>query len=150
MDALRSGALVGVFPEAGVDASFTVRALKTGAVRLATEADAPLVPVALWGGQRLTTREHKVGFRERFGVPVHITFGPRLSLKGERHNVSSRLRVELQRLVAQLQAEYPHDGAGQWWHPQELGGTAPTPNEATALDAAVVARRAAMRAKKGR
>jgi 1-acyl-sn-glycerol-3-phosphate acyltransferase len=33
--ALRSGALVGVFPEGGVDASFTVRKLKTGAVRLA-------------------------------------------------------------------------------------------------------------------
>src|ERR1700712_1459462 len=67
--ALQAGSLIGVFPEAGVDASFTVRALKTGAVRLAVEGSVPLIPVALWGGQRLMTREHKVKFFERFGVP---------------------------------------------------------------------------------
>jgi 1-acyl-sn-glycerol-3-phosphate acyltransferase len=148
VDALRSGSLVGVFPEAGVDASFTVRALKTGAVRLATEADVPLIPVAIWGGQRLMTREHKVRFRERFGIPVRIAFGPALSLAGERHEVSTKLRTVLQRLVATLQDGYPDDGAGQWWQPRALGGTAPTPDEAIALDAAVVARRAAARAKK--
>jgi 1-acyl-sn-glycerol-3-phosphate acyltransferase len=150
VDALRGGSLVGVFPEAGVDASFTVRALKTGAVRLAAEADVPLIPVALWGGQRLLTREHKVRFRERFGIPVRVTFGPQLSPTGERHTVSATLRTSMQSLVATLQNGYPDDGAGQWWHPRALGGTAPTPDEAIALDAAVVARRAAARAGKGR
>ncbi|HEX4059305.1 MAG TPA: lysophospholipid acyltransferase family protein [Galbitalea sp.] len=148
VDALRSGSLVGVFPEAGVDASFTVRALKTGAVRLAAEADVPLIPVAIWGGQRLLTREHKVRFRERFNIPVSIAFGPPLSLVGERHAVSAKLRAELQQLVASLQKDYPDDGAGQWWQPRALGGTAPTPEEAAELDAAVVARREAKRAAK--
>jgi 1-acyl-sn-glycerol-3-phosphate acyltransferase len=143
--ALQSGSLVGVFPEAGVDASFTVRALKTGAVRLASEGGVPLIPVGLWGGQRLMTREHKVRFSERFGIPVHIAFGPELSLNGERHVVSANLRTSMQQLVASLQAAYPDDGTGQWWQPQHLGGTAPTPDEAIALDAAVVARRAARR-----
>jgi 1-acyl-sn-glycerol-3-phosphate acyltransferase len=152
--ALQSGSLIGVFPEAGVDASFTVRALKTGAVRLAVEAGAPLIPVALWGGQRLMTREHKVKFFERFGIPVVIEFGPGLSLEGERHDVTTNLRTAMQQLVASLQSSYPDAGTGEWWQPRHLGGTAPTPDEAVELDAAVVARRAARRAaeaaKKGR
>jgi 1-acyl-sn-glycerol-3-phosphate acyltransferase len=146
VSALQSGSLVGVFPEAGIDPSFTVRPLKTGAVRLASEAGVPLIPVALWGGQRLLTREHTVRFSERFGVPVLIEFGPSLSLAGERHVVSAALRTSMQALVAALQAAYPVPGAGQWWQPRHLGGTAPTPEEAAELDAAVVARRAAKRA----
>jgi 1-acyl-sn-glycerol-3-phosphate acyltransferase len=154
--ALQSGSLVGVFPEAGVDASFTVRALKTGAVRLAAEGSVPLIPVAIWGGQRLMTREHTVRFGERFGIPVSLEFGPALSLAGERHVVSASLRASLQQLLASLQASYPDAGLGQWWQPRHLGGTAPTPEEAIELDAAVVARRAAGReadagaAKRGR
>jgi 1-acyl-sn-glycerol-3-phosphate acyltransferase len=145
VSALQAGSLVGVFPEAGVDASFTVRELKTGAVRLATEGSVPLIPVALWGGQRLMTREHRVRFFERFGIPVSVVYGPALSLTGERHDVSARLRASLQGLVASLQRSYPDSGAGQWWQPRHLGGTAPTPEEAIELDAAVVARRAAKR-----
>jgi 1-acyl-sn-glycerol-3-phosphate acyltransferase len=147
--ALHSGSLVGVFPEAGVDASFTVRALKTGAVRLAVEGSVPLIPVALWGGQRLLTREHKVKFGERFGIPVFVKFGPAQSLAGERHDVSAGLRTSMQELVASLQAIYPEAGEGQWWQPRHLGGTAPTPEEAIRLDAAVVARRAAKREAQG-
>jgi 1-acyl-sn-glycerol-3-phosphate acyltransferase len=145
VSALQSGSLVGVFPEAGIDASFTVRELKTGAVRLAAEADVPLIPVALWGGQRLITREHTVRFFERFDIPVSIAFGSALPLSGERHTVTMNLRASLQELVAALQAAYPDDGTGQWWQPRHLGGTAPTPDEAVALDAATVARRAARR-----
>jgi 1-acyl-sn-glycerol-3-phosphate acyltransferase len=145
LEALQSGSLVGVFPEAGIDASFTVRELKTGAVRLASEASVPLIPVALWGGQRLMTREHKVRFGERFDIPVLLAFGPSLSLGGERHVVSAKLRTSMQALVASLQATYPEPGQGQWWQPRHLGGTAPTPEEAIELDAAVVARRAAKR-----
>jgi 1-acyl-sn-glycerol-3-phosphate acyltransferase len=144
--ALQSGSLVGIFPEAGIDPSFTVRPLKTGAVRLASEAGAPLIPVALWGGQRLLTREHKVRFSERFGIPVLIEFGPALPLAGERQVVSAALRTSMQSLVASLQTAYPVAGAGQWWQPRHLGGTAPTPEEAAELDAAVVARRAERRA----
>jgi 1-acyl-sn-glycerol-3-phosphate acyltransferase len=146
VSALQSGSLVGIFPEAGIDPSFTVRALKTGAVRLASEAGAPLIPVAIWGGQRLLTREHRVRFRERFGIPVLVGFGPPLPLAGERHAVSAALRTSMQSLVASLQAAYPQDGAGMWWQPRHLGGTAPTPEEAAELDAAVVARRDARRA----
>lgn len=139
--ALAEGSLLGIFPEAGIDPSFTVRALKTGAVRLAAQSGAPLVPVAVWGGQRLITREHRFRRGERFGNPVLLRFGPPLPVEGEAHDATARLRSELQTMVGELRAEYPDDGSGQWWHPAALGGTAPTPEKAAELDAAVVARR---------
>ena len=46
---LRAGEYVAILPEAGVSRSYTVRALKTGAVRLAAEAGVPVIPVSVWG-----------------------------------------------------------------------------------------------------
>ncbi|SFR79307.1 1-acyl-sn-glycerol-3-phosphate acyltransferases [Agromyces sp. CF514] len=137
VEALRSGELLGVFPEAGVSASFTVRDLKTGAARLAAEAAVPIIPVAVWGGQRLLTKRHKVGFFERFGVPVHFAFGAPITVGADEdpHAVTDRLRLRMQGLVDRLQREYPVDGTGAWWQPRSLGGTAPTPEEAAAADA---------------
>jgi len=134
--ALRNGELIGVFPEAGVNSSFTVRELKTGAVRLAAEAGVPIIPVAIWGGHRLLTKNHKVGFRERFGVLVTYAFGRPMtvSARDDVRQGTNALRDELQRLVDRLQSDYPVDGTGQWWHPCHLGGTAPTPEEAAAAD----------------
>ncbi|WP_448809785.1 lysophospholipid acyltransferase family protein [Agromyces bauzanensis] len=136
--ALRHGELVGVFPEAGVSASFTVRELKTGAVRLAAEAGVPIIPVGVWGGQRLLTKRHRIGFFERFGVPVSFAFGAPIIVGAEEEPrvATERLRESLQRLVDRLQREYPVDGTGAWWQPQSLGGTAPTPEAAAEADAA--------------
>ncbi|WP_157002635.1 lysophospholipid acyltransferase family protein [Agromyces laixinhei] len=146
--ALRDGELLGVFPEAGVSASFTVRELKTGAARLAAEAGVPIIPVAVWGGHRLMTKGHKVGFFERFGVPVSFAFGDPITVSADEdpHSVTERLRATLQRMVDRLQAEYPVDGAGKWWQPRALGGSAPTPEEAAAADTAREAAREAARA----
>ncbi|WP_150307775.1 lysophospholipid acyltransferase family protein [Planctomonas psychrotolerans] len=134
--ALRKGELIGVFPEAGVSASFTVRELKTGAVRLAGDAGVPVIPVAVWGGHRLLTKNRRIRFRERFGVPVSFAVGQPIEIHpGD--NVTERtteLRSTLQALVHGLQAEYPVDGTGTWWQPRESGGTAPTPEEAAAAD----------------
>ena len=136
--ALRKGELLGVFPGAGVSASFTVRALKTGAVRLAAEAGVPIIPVAVWGGHRLLTKRYKVGFFERFGVPVSFAFGEPITIQGNEdpRTATEMLRETLQRLVDGLQASYPIDGTGAWWQPRTLGGTAPTEAEAVAADAA--------------
>lgn len=145
--ALRDGELLGVFPEAGVSASFTVRELKTGAVRLAAEAGVPVIPVAVWGGQRLLTKNRRIRFRERFAVPVHFAFGEAITVTAEddMRAVSHDLRTRMQRLVDTLQAEYPVDGSGAWWQPRHLGGTAPTPSEAAAADEARRVRREAQR-----
>ena len=143
--ALKRGELIGVFPEAGVSASMTVRELKTGAARLAAEAGVPLIPVSVWGGQRLMTKGHKARFFERFGVPISFTFGAPIVVTSEDDVVGATdaLRETLQAMVDREQQLYPVDGAGQWWQPQNRGGTAPTPEEAAAAEAERTRRRAA-------
>jgi 1-acyl-sn-glycerol-3-phosphate acyltransferase len=141
--ALRAGELIGVFPEAGVSASFEVRELKTGAVRLAAEAGVPVIPVAVWGGQRLMTKNHKVAFRERFGVEISFACGAPITVGSgdDPQSVTEGLRSTMQSMVDSLQSDYPVDGTGQWWQPRSRGGTAPTPAEAAAADAERARRR---------
>ena len=141
--ALRAGELIGVFPEAGVSASFQVRELKTGAVRLAAEAGVPVIPVAVWGGQRLMTKNHPVPFRARFGIPISFAFGAPIDIAptDDPRVGTDSLRKTMQGLVDDLQAGYPVNGTGQWWQPRSLGGTAPTPAEAAATEAERASRR---------
>lgn len=145
VEKLRAGEIIGVFPEAGVSASFTVRDLKSGAVRLAAEAGVPIIPVAVWGGQRLLTKNRKIRLRDRFGVPVHFAFGAPISVAPSDSipAMTGELKAALQSLTDTVQAEYPDDGEGQWWQPRHLGGTAPTVEEAAAADAERDRRRAA-------
>ena len=49
---------VGIFPEATISRAMELKELKTGAARIAAAADVPLVPVVLWGTQRLMTKDH--------------------------------------------------------------------------------------------
>ena len=58
--ALKDGEVVGVFPEATISTSFTVKDLKAGVARMAVEAGVPIIPAAVWGGQRIATKGHKV------------------------------------------------------------------------------------------
>jgi 1-acyl-sn-glycerol-3-phosphate acyltransferase len=143
--ALQRGELIGVFPEAGVSSSFVVRDLKSGAARLAAEAGVPLIPIAVWGGQRLMTKNHKVGFRERFNVRVNFLVGKPIVVSpgDDIAAATSTLKETLQAQVDELQKTYPTDGIGQWWQPKHLGGTAPTEEEAAASDAAREQRREA-------
>lgn len=137
VNALRAGELIGVFPEAGVSASFSVRGLKSGAVRLAAEAGVPIIPVSVWGGHRLMTKNRRIRFGERFGMPVSFGFGEAITVEpgADVREDTARLRDELQELTDACQRAYPVDGTGQWWQPRDLGGTAPTPEEAAAADA---------------
>jgi 1-acyl-sn-glycerol-3-phosphate acyltransferase len=156
--ALKRGELIGVFPEGTVSRAFRVRPLKTGAVRLAQKAGVPLIPIAVWGGQRLLAKHVKSRFRDRFGVPVHVSIGEPIavghgaaSASDDARAVSDRLQRELQRLTDELQAGYPDDGAGAWWQSAGSGGTAPTPAEELTEDAVRAdekAKRAAARASK--
>src|SRR5687768_10868179 len=69
--ALRAGEVVGVFPEATISRSFTVKAIKTGAVRMAAEAGVPVIPMTVWGSQRLWTKGRPRNLTQRH-VPVLI------------------------------------------------------------------------------
>ena len=130
--ALRTGEVVGIFPEATISRSFTVKEIKSGANRLAHEAGVPLIPVALWGTQRLWTKGRPKNLTQRH-VPVKILIGePMEPSPGD--SGDTLLRKRMQELLDRAQASYPDDGNGQWWQPVHLGGTAPTPEEARELD----------------
>src|SRR5271156_7252732 len=53
---LRDGELVGVYPEATISRSFELKDFKTGAARMAIEAGVPIVPMIVWGAQRVWTK----------------------------------------------------------------------------------------------
>ncbi|MFE9388397.1 lysophospholipid acyltransferase family protein [Streptomyces sp. NPDC006784] len=136
LQALRSGEVVGVFPEATISPSFTLKDFKSGAARLAQDARVPLVPMALWGTQRLWTKGHKRDFG-RNHIPVGIRVGepieadPHESVRG----VTERLRERMQELLETAQRAYPatpRTPDDSWWLPAHLGGSAPTPAQARA------------------
>ncbi|MCE6999726.1 1-acyl-sn-glycerol-3-phosphate acyltransferase [Saccharothrix sp. S26] len=128
LDALRSGEVVGIFPEATISRSFTVKDVKSGAVRLAAEAGVPLLPTAVWGTQRLWTKGRPKSLTQRH-VPITIIVGEPME-----PTTDAALRERMQELLDDAQTRYPESGQGQWWQPAHLGGTAPTPEEAKRLD----------------
>jgi 1-acyl-sn-glycerol-3-phosphate acyltransferase len=144
---LKDGEVVGVFPEATISTSFTVKDLKAGAARMAVDAGVPIIPAAVWGGHRVATKGHKVDLRR--GVAVTVILGePIVAEPGEKaQSLLRRTKAAMEVLLDEAQRSYPQQPAGpedRWWLPVHLGGTAPTPEEAAADDAV----RAAGREKK--
>ncbi|MBC7638258.1 MAG: 1-acyl-sn-glycerol-3-phosphate acyltransferase [Rhodoferax sp.] len=138
--ALKRGEIVGIFPEATISRSFTVKELKSGAVRLAQASGTPLIPVTVWGGQRMCSKGVPRHLTRR-GTHVLIDVGePIPAPKGvDGDALAGQLRATLQSMLEDQQRrtpEQPRVGEDAWWHPAHLGGSAPTPDEATALDAA--------------
>ncbi|KOG89160.1 lysophospholipid acyltransferase family protein [Streptomyces varsoviensis] len=137
LKALRSGEIIGVFPEATISESFTLKNFKSGAARLAQEAGVPLLPMALWGTQRLWTKGRKRDFG-RHHIPIALRVGEPMAADPAEHadSITERLRARIQELLEAAQRAYPvrpKDSDDPWWVPAHLGGTAPTPAEAKAL-----------------
>jgi 1-acyl-sn-glycerol-3-phosphate acyltransferase len=135
--ALQAGHVVGVFPEATISSSFMVKDLKAGAARMAVDAQVPVIPAAVWGGQRIATKGHPVDLRR--GMPITVVLGePIVPAAGEKtQQLLRRVRAAMEALVDEAQRSYPDRPTGEqdrWWLPAHLGGTAPTPEEAVALD----------------
>ncbi|MEV7007531.1 lysophospholipid acyltransferase family protein [Streptosporangium sp. NPDC051022] len=144
LKSLKGGEVVGVFAEATISQSFTVKEIKNGAVRMAVGAKVPLVPMALWGTQRLWTKGHPKKLFQRH-VPITILVGEPLHPKrGDDYDaVTAELRGRMAELLDRAQRTYPEIPPGAWWQPRHLGGSAPTPEEAAKLDAAEAEERAA-------
>jgi len=124
--ALKDGEVVGVFPEATISPSFTVKELKSGAARMAAAAGVPLVPMALWGTQRLWTKGRPRRLLQRH-VPITILIGEPLTV-GRRDDATGVLRQRISELLDRAQREYPAKPSGpddDWWLPAHLGGSAP-------------------------
>ena len=142
VDALQRGELVGVFPESTISRSFLPRTLKSGAARMALESGVPLIPVVVWGGQRVWTVGRRPTLRRRVPVSIWVD-APLPFIEGESAaELTARLAVRLRELVDAVLAEYPVAPAGEdlWWLPAHLGGGAPTPEEAAAAELASITR----------
>ncbi|WP_040634106.1 lysophospholipid acyltransferase family protein [Mobilicoccus pelagius] len=134
--ALKDGELVGVFPEATISRSFELKEFKSGAVRMAQGARVPMIPVVLWGSQRVWTKGHpkRLG---RTHTPISIDVGAPMDVPrgADVTQVVADLHARMTTMLQAAQDAYPtvpfEDRA---FMPARLGGTAPTLEEATALD----------------
>ncbi len=137
--ALKDGEVVGVFPEATISRSFTIKDCKNGAARMAAAASVPLIPMAVWGSQRMWTKGRPRSVTRRH-VPVSVAVGEPMTVAARDNGdaVTAELRQRMGLLLDGLQRTYPQAPQGpddSWWQPAHLGGTAPTMDEAEALDA---------------
>ena len=134
VEALRAGELVGVFPEATISRSFCLKEFKSGATRMARSAGVPLIPVTLWGSQRVWTKGRKPTIRAARHIPISITIGAPLT-PGRGPAAETALVGVMNDLLDATRARYPEaPGDDPWWVPAHLGGTAPTPARAAELD----------------
>lgn len=149
--AARDGELIGIFPEATMSRSFEVKEIKNGAVRIAMSANVPLIPMIVFGGQRILGYDHRDFTRGRtvvitVGEPMHPTRGE------DGDALTAELKRRLEVLLDESIDRYPPADPGHdaWWLPKRRGGTAPTLDEAEAIEVQVRRDKAAKRAAKGK
>lgn len=141
---LAAGELVGIFPEATISRSFTLKSFKLGAATLGVRERVPLVPLVLWGAQRTFTVDRHYSVRR--GKTIMVLIGePIVTAPGDDPcDVDAELRRRMDELLAQAWRDYPdrpRDDADRWWIPRSQGGTAPTPEQAAVREAEAAARR---------
>ena len=141
--ALADGELVGVFPEATISRSFTLKSFKLGAATLAVREQVPLIPVVLWAPQRTFTVDKQYCWRR--GKTVVIAVGQPIVAGPDADpvQVDAELRRRMDALLTEAWRTYPdqpRDDADRWWVPAVAGGTAPTPEVAAERERAAAAR----------
>ena len=146
---LDMGEIVGIFPEATISRSLEIKELKTGATRMAAEAGVPLIPVIVWGTQRMMTKDHPKDFSR--GKTIAISVGEPLHPAGVRPATeTAELHTAMSELLDRTIRAYPADEQppGSWWLPASYGGSAPTPERAAELDVEEKRRRAERKRRK--
>lgn len=142
-DAAR-GEVVGVFPEGTISRSWTLRAFKPGAAAVAVRCQVPLVPVVVWGGQRVLTVGGRGSLRRGRSVTILVGAPLHPGIGDDPDAVSIALRTATDQLLQQAMAMHPDrplPGEDPWWLPASHGGSAPTPSAAARLDEAALSPR---------
>ncbi|MDF9714536.1 1-acyl-sn-glycerol-3-phosphate acyltransferase [Nocardioides sp. ChNu-153] len=142
---LRRGEVVGLFPEAGISYSYTVRGLMRGAAALARDTGAPLVVGGLWGAQRIWTVGRtpwgaepppdfsRRGRRVDIRLDTTLRVAPDADLTATTVDLGHRLTAVLEELQTRPHHR-PRPGEHAPWYPAHLGGDALTPEQARELD----------------
>ena len=117
LTALGWGECVGIFPEGGLSRDLEPRAGQTGVARLAGWSGAPVVPVGLWGTQRVLAPGRRPNLRGR--VPIAVSIGPPLVVGDEDdvHEATDRIMAAICAEVARARTGYPSPRPGEdpWW-----------------------------------
>jgi 1-acyl-sn-glycerol-3-phosphate acyltransferase len=145
--ALKEGEAVMVYPEGTItrNPDATPMQGKTGIARLTLATEVPVLPIAVWGSQRIWQRE---GLGDlRFGRPIWLKAGAamdfsefedRLGDQATLRTVTDMVMDELGRLVGDLRARYPKrwqwlaQGAGERRSPRSRRARASTPRSGPA------------------
>ena len=138
---LDRGEVVGIFPEATISRAMEIKELKTGAARIAHAAGVPLIPVVVWGTQRLFTKDHDKDLSR--GKAITVSVGAPVPLAGDAVADTAALKVRMSGLLDEAIRNYPQHEPGAWWLPASYGGSAPTLTEAARMDVDERASRAA-------
>lgn len=130
VERLRAGELVGIFPEATLSRSFMIMDLKTGAARIAAEAGVPLIPMILWGPQRILVKGRRIDLSRNRTIGISV--GRPLRLVGEAECDTATLKIRMEEMLDELIRRHPSDEQppGSWWLPRAYGGSAPTVEQA--------------------
>ena len=118
---------------------------------MAQTAGVPVLPMIIWGSQRVWTK----GYPKRLGrtnVPITLSVGEPIMAgpKDNADDVNAQIRARMTDLLHAAQEAYPAVPSDELKYlPARLGGQAPTLEQATALDEADAVRRAERRAAAG-
>ncbi|AKK04170.1 lysophospholipid acyltransferase family protein [Corynebacterium epidermidicanis] len=133
---LQKGSLVGIFPEATISRSFEIKEIKSGAVRIANAANVPLIPVTIWGSQRLWTKDLPKNLG-RSHTPILIKVGDEITVTGDTDADNATLHTTMSAQLDEVRTAYEElfgpFASGEPWLPESLGGSAPTPERAELL-----------------
>ncbi|SCF32749.1 1-acyl-sn-glycerol-3-phosphate acyltransferases [Micromonospora viridifaciens] len=133
---LREGGAVVIYPEGTITREPDLWPMKgkTGAARLALATGAPVIPVAMWGPEKLfDPRSNRLGLRPR--IPVSVVAGPPVDLSRWAGATPSRAILEemtetimlrLRDLVAEIRGGTPPP---LWERPARTGSSSREVNE---------------------
>ncbi|WP_045878196.1 lysophospholipid acyltransferase family protein [Pseudofrankia sp. DC12] len=129
VEALRSGELVGVFPEATIHPHYCLAPFKSGAARMAAAAGVPVIPMVLWGSQRVLTKGQPRNLRKARHTPILMSLGAPVPPEelADTAAGTALLYDVMGKLLDDAQHRYPAPAPGEpdWWQPAHLGGSAP-------------------------
>lgn len=116
--ALGAGRCVHVFPEGTISDDLEPMAGKTGLARLAKAAGVDVIPVGLWGTQRVMPPRGRRA--ERFRTPVVMVVGEAVPVGPEANprEATDRVMAGICAAVAEARRLYPAPGPGEegaWW-----------------------------------
>ncbi|HZQ76516.1 MAG TPA: patatin-like phospholipase family protein [Acidimicrobiia bacterium] len=111
------GGCVGIFPEGRLSRDLEPQPGQTGAARLAGWSRAPVVPIGLWGTQRISAPGRPTRLRGR--IPVAVAIGPPLTISPDEdvREATDRIMAAICAEVARARTGYPppRPGEDDWW-----------------------------------